>query len=73
MQNYNKAVAYKAYEHLLSLELFKCTETVSQNASCKEFKPMSLLLTPSQIKDIVHGYPECPTELRQWADSMFAE
>lgn len=73
MQNFNKAVAYKAYEHLISLELLKCTETLTLNSSTKEYKPMTLLLEPSQIKEIVHRYAECPTELRQWADSMFAE
>ena len=73
MQNFNKAVAYKAYEHLISLELLKCTETLTLNSSTREYKPMTLLLEPSQIKEIVHRYTECPTELRQWADSMFAE
>ncbi|XP_066932389.1 LOW QUALITY PROTEIN: origin recognition complex subunit 4-like [Clytia hemisphaerica] len=71
MQNFNKAVAYKAYEHLISLELLKSTETLSINSTSKEFKAMTLLLEPSQIKEIVYRYPECPTELRQWADSMF--
>ena len=72
MQNYNKAVAYKAYEHLWSLELFKCTETISQNTVSKEYKPMTLLIDPSQIKEIIGRYPGCPTELQNWADSMFA-
>ena len=72
MGYFNKAVAYKAYEHLISLELLKCTESISPNAVVKEFKPMTLLIEPSQIRDIVHRYPDCPTELRQWVDSMFA-
>lgn len=72
MQNYSKTVAFKAYEHLWSLELFKCTETISQNTASKEYKPMLLLIDPAQICEIIQRYPDCPTELRTWVDSAFA-
>jgi len=72
MQTYTKPVAFKAYEHLIALELFKCTEVFTQNSSAKEYKPMCMLVEVSQIQHALQHYPECPTELKNWSDSMFA-
>ena len=71
-QTFSKAVTFKAYEHLIALELFRCTETFSQSSLTKEYKPMCMLIETSQIKEAFQKYPACPTELLSWCDSMFA-
>jgi len=30
---------------------------------------MSLLIHPSQIIDALQKYPQCPTEIKQWASA----
>lgn len=71
MQSFNKAVTFKAYEHLIALELLRCTESVSNHSLAKEYKPMCMLIVSSQIKETLQKYPECPTELKNWADYMY--
>ena len=72
MQVFNKPVSFKAFEHLISLELIKSTESISQNTHAKEFKPMCMLVKSSQIQETLQQYPDCPTELKNWCESMFA-
>ena len=70
MQHFNKAVTFKAYEHLESLELIKQTEK-SLSTLAKEYKMMFMLVDPSQIHDTLQKYPECPTELKNWAEYVY--
>ena len=70
--NFDKAVVFKAFEHLTALELIRGTDTLSQNNLMKEFKLMTMLIESSQIRETLQSYPDCPTELRNWGDSMFA-
>ncbi|XP_047136010.1 origin recognition complex subunit 4 isoform X1 [Hydra vulgaris] len=67
----SKAVAMKAYEHLLTLELIRSTENQTGNSLAKEFKPMLLYVDASQIRETLANYTDCPTELKNWGDSMF--
>ena len=68
----SKSVAMKAYEHLLTLELIRTTENLTGNSVAKEFKPMLLYVDASQIRETLTNYTDCPTELKNWGDSMFA-
>ncbi|XP_071154104.1 origin recognition complex subunit 4-like [Mytilus edulis] len=68
MQMYEKAVVLKAFEHLLALELVKSTDGSGTRIQ-KEYRLMSLLIHPSQITDALQKYPQCPTEVKQWAST----
>merc|ERR1711962_44545 len=71
MQHFNKAVTIKAYEHLESLELFKQTERGGISSLAKEYKQMFMLINPTQIHEALRLYPDCPTELKNWADYVY--
>ncbi|CAL1526075.1 unnamed protein product [Lymnaea stagnalis] len=71
MQVYEKAVVMKAYEHLQTLELIRAHNSAGGGAggflSLKEYKLMTLQVHPSQLLDALQKYPNCPTEIKQWA------
>lgn len=67
---FEKAVALKAYEHLIAIEII--TEGVAQANLMKEYKLMRLLLDSTQVQEALSEADECPTELKNWAQSMFA-
>ena len=58
----------QAFEHLLALELIRPLDGGSSRVQ-KEYRLMTLLLHPTQILDTLQKYPNCPTEVRQWAAS----
>ncbi|KAL3836424.1 hypothetical protein ACJMK2_021857 [Sinanodonta woodiana] len=66
MQVFHKAVVLKAFEHLVALELVKPVEGGSTKIQ-KEYRLMSLLLHNTQIMDALQKYPQCPTDVRNWA------
>ncbi|XP_054828686.1 origin recognition complex subunit 4 isoform X2 [Eublepharis macularius] len=66
--SFEKPVVMKAFEHLQQLELIKPVEGISTCAQ-KEYLLMKLLLDNSQIMDAVQVYPNCPTDVKQWATS----
>lgn len=68
MQVYEKAVVLKAFEHLLALEFVRSADSAGTRIQ-KEYKLMSLLIHPSQIIDALQKYPQCPTEIKQWASA----
>ncbi|KAJ8317772.1 hypothetical protein KUTeg_004677 [Tegillarca granosa] len=68
MQVFEKAVVLKAFEHLLQLELVKPADGGTTRVQ-KEYRLMSLLIHNSQIMDALQKYPNCPTEVKQWATS----
>lgn len=70
MQHFTKAVTFKAYEHLESLELIKQSDK-SLSSLAKEYKPMFMLIDPSQIHGTLEKYPGCPTELKNWAEYVY--
>ncbi|KAL5009478.1 hypothetical protein ScPMuIL_011783 [Solemya velum] len=71
MQVFEKSVVLKAFEHLLALELVKPMDSGGTRIQ-KEYRLMSLLIHPSQILDALQKYPNCPTEVKQWANSALA-
>ncbi|XP_054979563.1 origin recognition complex subunit 4 isoform X3 [Sorex araneus] len=69
--NFEKPVVMKAFEHLQQLELIKPMERTSVNAQ-KEYQLMKLLLDNTQIMNALQKYPNCPTDVRQWATSSLS-
>ncbi|KAK6969859.1 hypothetical protein BgiMline_025470 [Biomphalaria glabrata] len=71
IQVYEKAVVMKAYEHLQALELIRGLNSSGSMTSgvqaLKEYKLMTLLVHPAQLLDALQKYPNCPTEIKQWA------
>ncbi|XP_050388384.1 origin recognition complex subunit 4 [Patella vulgata] len=71
MQIFEKPVVLKAFEHLMALELIKTIDNGGTRIQ-KEYRLMSLLIHPTQITDALQKYPNCPTEVKQWATSALA-
>ncbi|KAF2985032.1 hypothetical protein EK904_012631 [Melospiza melodia maxima] len=71
MYNFEKPVVMKAFEHLLQLELVQPLERPSARAQ-REFLLLRLLLDSSQIMDALQVYPNCPTDVKQWATSSLS-
>ncbi|MGH0164767.1 UNVERIFIED_CONTAM: hypothetical protein FKN15_048114 [Acipenser sinensis] len=70
VHNFEKPVVIKAFEHLHQLELVKPMEGPSVRTQ-KEYQLVKLLLDNSQIMDALQKYPQCPTDVKQWAASAF--
>uniref|UniRef100_A0A8C6XWT3 Origin recognition complex subunit 4 n=1 Tax=Naja naja TaxID=35670 RepID=A0A8C6XWT3_NAJNA len=64
--NFEKPVVMKAFERLQLLELIKPIEGPS-NFVQKEYLLMKLLLDNSQVMEALQVYPNCPTDVKQWA------
>ncbi|NXB78952.1 ORC4 protein, partial [Donacobius atricapilla] len=71
MYSFEKPVVMKAFEHLLQLELVQPLERPSARAQ-REYLPMRLLLDSSQIMEALQVYPNCPTDVKQWAASSLS-
>uniref|UniRef100_A0A8D0G7Y8 Origin recognition complex subunit 4 n=1 Tax=Sphenodon punctatus TaxID=8508 RepID=A0A8D0G7Y8_SPHPU len=69
--NFEKPVVMKAFEHLQQLELIKPIEGPSVCAQ-REYLLMKLLLDNNQIMDALQVYPNCPTDVKQWATSSLS-
>ncbi|XP_041354935.1 origin recognition complex subunit 4-like [Gigantopelta aegis] len=66
IQVFEKPVVLKAFEHLIALELIRTMDGGGTRVQ-KEFRMMDLLIHNSQILDALQSYPDCPTEVKQWA------
>lgn len=66
VQSFEKPVVLKAFEHLTALEFVKSLDSLAKNTP-KEYKLVTLLVDPMQINDALQRYPDCPTEVKQWA------
>ncbi|XP_063067807.1 origin recognition complex subunit 4 isoform X2 [Engraulis encrasicolus] len=71
IHNFEKPVVIKAFEHLQQLELIRPVESSSAKIQ-KDYQLMKLLLDHTQVLEAVQRYPQCPTDVRQWATSAFA-
>lgn len=60
----------QAFEHLQQLELIRPVDGSSANCQ-KEYQLMRLMLDHSQVMEALQKYPQCPTDVRQWAMSAF--
>ncbi|XP_048727169.1 origin recognition complex subunit 4-like isoform X2 [Ostrea edulis] len=71
MQVFEKAVVLKAFEHLIHLELVKTVDGAGSRVQ-KEYRLMQMLVHETQIMEALQKYPQCPTDVRQWAASSLA-
>uniref|UniRef100_K1QBQ5 Origin recognition complex subunit 4 n=1 Tax=Magallana gigas TaxID=29159 RepID=K1QBQ5_MAGGI len=60
-----------AFEHLIHLELVRTVDGAGSRVQ-KEYRLMQMLIHPTQILDALQKYPQCPTDVRQWAASSLA-
>lgn len=70
IHNFEKPVVIKAFEHLQQLELIRPVEASSAKIQ-KDYQLMKLVLDHTQVMEAVQRYPQCPTDVRQWASSAF--
>lgn len=61
----------QAFEHLQQLELIRPLDNASSRTQ-REYQLMRLMLDQSQIMAALQKYPQCPTDLKQWAMSALA-
>nr|XP_015214144.1 PREDICTED: origin recognition complex subunit 4 isoform X3 [Lepisosteus oculatus] len=71
IHNFEKPVVMKAFEHLHQLELIKAVDGPSVKTQ-KEYQLVRLMLDNGQIMEALQKYPQCPTDVKQWATSAFA-
>ena len=62
----------QAFEHLIALELVQPMENSGGSRVQKEYRLMSLMIHPSQVLTALQKYPNCPTEISQWASCSTA-
>ncbi|KAK1798857.1 hypothetical protein P4O66_007139 [Electrophorus voltai] len=70
IHNFEQPVVLKAFEHLLQLELIRPVDA----GVCKvqrEYQLMCLMLDQTQVMEALQRYPQCPTDVKQWASSAF--
>lgn len=60
----------QAFEHLQQLELIRPLDSSSAKTQ-REYQLMRLTLDHSQIMEALQKYPQCPTDVKQWATSAF--
>ncbi|XP_008299498.1 origin recognition complex subunit 4, partial [Stegastes partitus] len=70
MYNFEQPVIMKAFEHLQQLELIRPVDGSSAKTQ-REFQLMRLMLDHTQIMEALQKYPQCPTDVKQWAMSAF--
>jgi len=62
---YSKPVAFKAFEHLVDLELVKKTEGNRRNTP-RSFQQVRLMMEPAQVQEVLQKYPQLPTHVKGW-------
>lgn len=70
MYNFDQPVVMKAFEHLQQLELIRPADGSSAKQQ-REYQLMRLMVDNSQIMEALQKYPQCPTDVKQWAMSAF--
>ncbi|XP_012684742.2 origin recognition complex subunit 4 [Clupea harengus] len=70
IHNFEKPVVIKAFEHLQQLELIRPVEACSVKIQ-RDYQLMKLMLDHTQVMEAIQRYPQCPTDVRQWAFSAF--
>nr|CAI5822513.1 unnamed protein product [Callosobruchus analis] len=68
VQNFQRAVILKAFEHIQGLELIAMLSNSTSKVQ-KEYQFFKLLVTPRQILEAVKKFSGLPTEVTQWAHS----
>ncbi|XP_076011336.1 origin recognition complex subunit 4 [Genypterus blacodes] len=70
LYNFEQPVIMKAFEHLQQLELIRPADGSGAKTQ-REYQLMRLMLDHSQIMAALQRYPQCPTDVKQWATSAF--
>ncbi|XP_048874505.1 origin recognition complex subunit 4 isoform X2 [Brienomyrus brachyistius] len=70
IHNFETPVVLKAFEHLQQLELINPMDGPSAKIQ-KEYQLVKLMLDHNQIMEALQKYPQCPTDVKQWATSAF--
>ncbi|KAF7658974.1 hypothetical protein LDENG_00004770 [Lucifuga dentata] len=70
MYNFEQPVIMKAFEHLQQLEMIRPVDGSAAKLQ-REYQLMRLMLDHSQIMEALQKYPQCPTDVKQWAMSAF--
>ncbi|XP_033096463.1 origin recognition complex subunit 4-like [Anneissia japonica] len=65
IQSYDKAIVLKAFEQLVAIELVHPADNSTRTQ--KEYRPMNILLTKSQLVESLNSYQGCPSEIKHWA------
>lgn len=65
MKTCPKAIAMKAFEHLIDLEIVTAADHSSN--VLKQYQPMRLLVTSSEIDEAILHYTGCPSDVQQWS------
>ncbi|KAF2889743.1 hypothetical protein ILUMI_16430 [Ignelater luminosus] len=71
VQNVQRSVVLKAFEHIQNVELIAPTGTVMSRLQ-KEYQLFKLLITSQQITEAIKTMNGLPTEVIQWAGSSLA-
>ncbi|KAM6893849.1 origin recognition complex subunit 4 [Xenentodon cancila] len=71
MYNFEQPVVMKAFEHLQQLDLIRPVDGAASKTQ-REYRLMRLMLDHGQIMEALQKYPQCPTDIKQWATSAFA-
>lgn len=71
IHKFEKPVVMKAFEHLVELELVRPVDSAASKVQ-REYQLMKLMLEHGQVMEALQKYPQCPTDVKQWALSAFA-
>ncbi|CAL8389086.1 unnamed protein product [Boreogadus saida] len=73
LYNFELPVVMKAFEHLQQLEVVRPVDAAAAVAARaqREYQLVRLMLDHSQIMEALQKYPQCPTDVKQWAASAF--
>ena len=65
---YSKPITYKAFEHLMALEIIMpVAQSSSHRTETSSFHPVRLMISTAQLTEIVDKYPGLPSHVRMWA------
>ncbi|KAF3857409.1 hypothetical protein F7725_009268 [Dissostichus mawsoni] len=70
MYNFEQPVIMKAFEHLQQLEMIRPVDSSSVKTQ-REYQLMRLMLDNTQVMEALQKYPQCPTDVKQWAMSAY--
>lgn len=62
-----KALAMKAFEHLIDLEIVAHAD--NSTSMLKQYRPMRLHLTNQEVEDALLHYTGLPSDIKQWSYS----
>ena len=64
---YGKPVAYKAFEHLLQMEIVKALDAASSRTTTPYHRPVKLILEVAQIIEVLDKFSGLPVHVKIWA------